>query len=68
MDVYLSLEKYDSFNHGEFTTVLGVATSPEKAKELWKTSSRYKGNDTENLGEDNVWFTVEIATLDKPLV
>lgn len=75
MNVYLALEKYNNFNSGEFTRILAVCSSPEKAKEAFKYSTWFdKCNKTTItglygvIGEDTVSLDVEIATIDEEFV
>ena len=75
MNVYLALEKYNSFNSGEHTRILAVCSSPEKAREAFKYSSFIDRCNEKTvtglygvLGEDTVSLDVEIATVDKEFV
>jgi hypothetical protein len=69
MDVYLSLQRYIYEYEEDTLTILGVASTPEKAKELWKSSNFFTGSTfVQTRNGATVEFTIEIATLDKPLV
>lgn len=75
MRVFLALEKFTTPNCGEFTRVLAVCSTEEKAREAFKYSSWYKYCDQSHVngingsyGEDSISIDVEIAELDKEYV